>query len=169
MDELPDHPFWVFSLDFYARPGVAEACLALQDRVDADVNLILFCLWHGIAGHGRIDQSALQAAQERVQSVRADLILPLRALRRHLTGDIPGAPPAWRDALRRQVADAEIEAEHLEQLILAGDLRAGPGGSVEDAAANLALYLSLLGLEPDHPSAQTLRAALARISHQGPG
>ncbi|MDJ0895287.1 MAG: TIGR02444 family protein [Alphaproteobacteria bacterium] len=160
MEELPDHPFWAFSLDFYARPGVADACLALQDKADADVNLILFCLWHGMAGHGRIDQAALAAAEDRVQTIREDLVLPLRALRRHLKGDIPDTPPDWREALRRHVADAEIEAEHLEQLILAGDLRTESGGSVEDAAANLALYLARLGVEADDPHAESLRAAL---------
>ena len=161
MEALPDHPFWAFSLDFYVRPGVADACLALQDEADADVNLILFCLWHGIAGHGRLDRAALEAAQDRVQSVRVYLVLPLRALRRHLKDDIPGAPPDWRDALRRQVADAEIEAEHLEQLILAGELRAGPGGSIGDAAANLDLYLAQLGVDADDPRAEHLRAALS--------
>ena len=29
-----DHPFWDFSLQLYAQPGVAEASLALQDRFD---------------------------------------------------------------------------------------------------------------------------------------
>ncbi len=161
MDELPDHPFWAFSLDFYARPGVAEACLALQDEADADVNLILFCLWHGIAGHGRLDRAALETAQDRVRSVRTDLVLPLRALRRHLKDDFTGAPPDWREALRRHVADAELEAEHLEQLILAGDLRDAAGGSVEDAAANLDLYLEQLGVEAGDPAAHHLRAALS--------
>jgi len=28
------------------RPGVAEACLALQDTCDADVNLLLYGCWH---------------------------------------------------------------------------------------------------------------------------
>jgi pyruvate dehydrogenase E2 component (dihydrolipoamide acetyltransferase) len=30
--DFPPSPFWSFSLDLYRRPGVAEACLALQDR-----------------------------------------------------------------------------------------------------------------------------------------
>jgi uncharacterized protein (TIGR02444 family) len=40
----PDDPFWRFSLDLYGRPGVAPACLALQDEAGADVNLVLYLL-----------------------------------------------------------------------------------------------------------------------------
>jgi uncharacterized protein (TIGR02444 family) len=38
------HPFWKFSLQLYARPGVSETSLALQDRCDADVNMLFFVL-----------------------------------------------------------------------------------------------------------------------------
>jgi uncharacterized protein (TIGR02444 family) len=39
------HPFWEFSLQLYARHRIAEASLALQDRFDADVNMLFFVLW----------------------------------------------------------------------------------------------------------------------------
>ena len=45
-----DNPFWDFSLAVYHRPGVAQACLALQDRRGLDVNLLLFCCWAGSLG-----------------------------------------------------------------------------------------------------------------------
>ena len=44
------NPFWRFSLRTYRAPGVQEACLALQDRCGADVNLLLFCGWTGRDG-----------------------------------------------------------------------------------------------------------------------
>jgi uncharacterized protein (TIGR02444 family) len=34
------NPFWEFSLAFYAEPGVAPACLAMQDLEGVDVNLV---------------------------------------------------------------------------------------------------------------------------------
>ena len=40
--------FWRFSLAFYARPGVADALIALQDRAESEVNLVLFGLWLGV-------------------------------------------------------------------------------------------------------------------------
>ena len=51
--------FWAFSLEFYARPGVAEACLALQDRHGLDVNILLLCCWLGWSGRGRLSPADL--------------------------------------------------------------------------------------------------------------
>src|SRR5665213_163755 len=44
--------FWRFSQDFYALPGVAPACLALQDGHGRDVNLVLYGCWLGMSGRG---------------------------------------------------------------------------------------------------------------------
>ena len=44
--------FWRFSLAFYARPGVADALIALQDRAGSTSILMLFGLWLGVR-HGR--------------------------------------------------------------------------------------------------------------------
>ncbi|HKS89918.1 MAG TPA: TIGR02444 family protein, partial [Stellaceae bacterium] len=54
--------FWRFSLALYARPGVAEALIALQDRAGRDVNLMLFALWFGAVRGRRLDAARLAAA-----------------------------------------------------------------------------------------------------------
>ena len=36
--------FWDFSVGTYRRPGVADACLSLQDRYGLDVNVLLLLL-----------------------------------------------------------------------------------------------------------------------------
>src|SRR5947208_14107979 len=46
-DDAAGEAFWRFSLALYARPGVADALIATQDRTARDVNLILFALWLG--------------------------------------------------------------------------------------------------------------------------
>mgnify|MGYP000439297982 CR=1 FL=1 len=40
--------FWQYSVAFYREPGIAEACLKLQNQHGFDVNLVLFCIWHGL-------------------------------------------------------------------------------------------------------------------------
>jgi hypothetical protein len=42
-------PFKRFALELYRRPGVADACLALQNRHDLDVNVVLFAAFTGAA------------------------------------------------------------------------------------------------------------------------
>jgi uncharacterized protein (TIGR02444 family) len=37
--------FWEWALDAYARPGVAEACLELQDVHGQNVPLLLWAAW----------------------------------------------------------------------------------------------------------------------------
>ena len=43
-------PFWQFSIKFYAVPGVAEACIALQDQAKVDVNILFYLLWNATQG-----------------------------------------------------------------------------------------------------------------------
>ncbi|MCG8546534.1 MAG: TIGR02444 family protein, partial [Alphaproteobacteria bacterium] len=42
MSDPPGNAFWNFSLRAYARPGVADACIRLQDRYGVDVNVLFY-------------------------------------------------------------------------------------------------------------------------------
>jgi uncharacterized protein (TIGR02444 family) len=37
---------------FYARPGIADICLVLQDRFSLEVNVLLYVLWQANASAG---------------------------------------------------------------------------------------------------------------------
>ena len=131
MTGLPEGEFWRFSVERYAAPGVAEACLALQDCAGADVNLILLALWLGSRGH------RLGAADgERLAALAADwqgpVVTPLRSVRQCLKHR-RGLP--WDDALtelRTGLASIELALEQVEQLLL--ERAVGP---VARAAADL--------------------------------
>jgi uncharacterized protein (TIGR02444 family) len=135
--QTQDGGLWTFSLAFYRRPGVAAALIALQDGAGLDVSLVLFALWLGLSGRGRLDCLALVAADREVQALRTEVIQPLRALRRRLkdAGD-----PDIR-SLRDKIKGLEIDAEKAAQDRLAR--HAGPvtvtdqRQSLADAAANL--------------------------------
>ena len=70
MSAFPPTPFWDFSLAVYGRPGVAPACLALQQRHGADVNLLLFCAWFGAAHRGRLTADDVDAVRDRRKKPR---------------------------------------------------------------------------------------------------
>ncbi len=38
---------WDFSVRTYRGEWVSAACLALQDERGVDVNMLLYCCWHG--------------------------------------------------------------------------------------------------------------------------
>lgn len=136
---------WAFSLAVYDGPGAAPACLALQDRHDADVNLLLFCLWAGVRGKA-LSQAELRQLAAVAAAWQEEVVKPLRAARRRLKGE---ADDAAQD-LRAKVIELEIEAERQEQVRLAGALTlAAAAPEPRAAAANLLGYLALLQVEPD--------------------
>ena len=116
MSADPHNPFWDFSLVVYPRPGVVEACLALQDRLGLDVNLLLFCCWAGSLGW-RLEAPDMVRLTEEVAEWQRDVIGPLRGVRRRLKGPSDEATGDVA-ALRRVVKDCELEAERIEQAML---------------------------------------------------
>src|SRR5262249_29851992 len=118
---------WQFSLALYARPGVPEACLALQDRHGVDVNLVLACLWAAASGRGALDRARIAALRADSEPWQRDVVAPLRAVRRRLK-DGPG--PAFRERLKA----LELEAERLEQQRLGAALAAA--GDATDRRAD---------------------------------
>jgi uncharacterized protein (TIGR02444 family) len=134
-------PLWTFACAFYGRPGIAAACLALQDEGGADVPLLLYLIWCGRTGR-RLDASALAGAEARISPWRGQVIIPLRTIRRAMrSGLLPGQVT---DLLRERIKVAEIEAE---RLALATLFQAAP---VPDAPASsgaeaLTLYAAHLG------------------------
>jgi uncharacterized protein (TIGR02444 family) len=155
--------FWRFSLALYARPGMAEALIALQDRAGLDVNLMLFALWAGAVRRVRLDAAALAAGEAAIGGLRGDVIKPLRALRRRLKAD---PDPDLRE-LRRKILAVELAAERRVQHRLAAMLDGVDRTESErlaTAEANLALYV---GAETQSPEAALLRASLAAWTHRG--
>jgi uncharacterized protein (TIGR02444 family) len=136
-----DEALWRFSLAFYARPCVSEALIALQDRVGLDVNLMLFALWLGVSGRS-LTKEELAIADQIARPIRADIVEPLRELRRKLRAD----PDVDVQHLREGIKALELAAEKVIQVRLGRTAR--PGGRGADLAAraaaaraNLTLYL----------------------------
>jgi uncharacterized protein (TIGR02444 family) len=155
--------FWRFSLAIYARPGVASACLVLQDQYRRDVNLALYCSWLGVSGRGRLDAGSLAAADHAVADWRRDVVENFRAARRA----IKAAALPDSDGVYAKAKAVELEAERLLQRMLVegapparGDLSAPQ--RLADARANLALYIG------DAPAAPLYDALMAMAEENFP-
>lgn len=155
MSPAPGQAFWEFSLMLYSRPGVAEACLRLQDRLGADVNLLLFGCWVGACGGGRLADADWRRLIGGTGSWRSGIVEPLRQVRRRLkTAQWPGIGTASAMALRVEAQRLELEAEHIEQRAIAALFPVAPDASVPaamrtaDAAANIAGYVTALAVRP---------------------
>ena len=128
----PEESLWRFSLAVYSRPGVDAACVGLQDRLGADVNLLLLALWAGAVCGARLDDAELERLASEAAAWHRPVVAPLRGVRRHLKG-VAGA-----EALRQAVKAVELESERLEQVRLCRASGLTPGTADWDAAeANL--------------------------------
>ena len=156
MSDFLPHPFWNFSLEIYAAEGVAEACLDLQERRGCDVNVLLFCCWLGASGRPTLTAERLRSMLRASDEWQAEIVRPLRRVRRLLKErSWPASLPETIDAARRRVADAELAAEHAEQLKLAGlynppaDRDRPAEKRLRAAVGNLGVYAVCLGVVPD--------------------
>jgi uncharacterized protein (TIGR02444 family) len=154
MIAMPDRAsFWSFSLAFYARPGVAELCLDLQDGFGVDVNMLLYLLWQATRRR-RLDAGEVGRVAALVADWRQHVVLPLRQTRRFLKTPAPSWPAAEAHALRERVKAAELQAERLQQETMERELAGlGAPAEVEAAArANCEGYAQFLSirLPPQH-------------------
>jgi uncharacterized protein (TIGR02444 family) len=173
MSDFLPHPFWNFSLEVYGGDGAARACLDLQERRGADVNLLLYCAWLGASGRGTVTVERLRAIVADVARWQVEVIQPARALRQKikaLGGATTGSGadfPAQVEAARRKAAEAELAAEHVEQLVLAthapfsGDRDKPVRDRLRAAVGNLGVYAVCLGVTPDDQDREAVASILA--------
>lgn len=163
--------FWDFSIRFYALPGVAAACIELQDRHGADVNVLLYVLF--LAARGRtVTRDDLARIDAAVAGWRREVVVPLRSVRRSLRDPIGGSNPDRAQSLRTEVKRIELEAERiqqetLERLIPTADQGAATRARAEAERANLAAYCAHLGGVPDALLAPIIRALESQSAAPG--
>lgn len=109
---------WDWAVAVYARDGVAEACLALQDEHGQCVPLLLWAAWAAHGGHEILEAEAGHAARiARVWS--EDVITPLRQVRRRLKTALEDGDEAARLPLREKIKALELDAERALMVRLA--------------------------------------------------
>ncbi len=117
-DQMPDlileNDFWEFSVATYSAPGVADECIALQDRFGVDVNIVLFSAWLGWSRKVRLMPQDVETIDSIVASWREGVVKPLRAARRSIAANSQYA----FGELRTQIKCIELEAERIEQAML---------------------------------------------------
>lgn len=119
---------WTFALALYARPGVAEACLALQSEADVDVMLLLMATFAAVKHRTLLTADEIGALDEACRPWREQVVGSLRTIRGELkTGPLP-APNDETEQLRSRVKALELEAERLQNQLLAECVPLRPPG-----------------------------------------
>lgn len=139
---------WDFSLHYYARPGVSQLCLRLQDEHGANVNVLLWALWLGHRSM-RLEPVQLAHTLRKIHSWDQHYVVPLRQLRRRMKVEF-GVENASIEAVRTHIKQAELRAEqHVQQLLETHSRDYQTVTSADKAtlmAENLHLYLRPLAV-----------------------
>jgi uncharacterized protein (TIGR02444 family) len=114
---------WEWTLEAYARPGVPEATLELQDGHGQNTSLLLWAVW----AEAR-DPDLLARAAELAHDWERTALVPLRQVRRALKPPLPPVDDGARASLRDDVKAAELRAERLLMETLEA-MTARPGGA----------------------------------------
>ena len=175
LPSLQEHAFWQFSLAVYSDTAVAEACLALQNDYQLDVNMLLFCCWVATQQSQPLTEKALHDALTTVSSWQYEVVQPLRYLRQHLRNYYPSNTVAREQAeqFRNGLKQLELEAEYVEQTMLLEQL---PNSDIDThkalaatdvgkhMAANLNRYCALCGVEQNAVLQQHIMTLIAACS-----
>jgi uncharacterized protein (TIGR02444 family) len=164
---LDPDAFWEFSLAYYSRETVAAACLSLQNRRGADVNILLLCCWLATLDL-HLDESGLQAAIAAAEAWRRDVLEPLRGARRAAAERFPELAKADRQSIKHGLLSVELECEHIAQericaaiAPLAATVEAPNARDI--AGSSIEVYLGLIITEPDDSDAKDFEALIAPL------
>lgn len=134
---------WDWAAEAYGRPGVSQACLALQDEHGQNVCFLLWAMWAKPQG------DALRAGIGMAREWETIVLKPLRGVRRRL----PASP------LRKEVKAVELKAERSLLDALEGIAGEGAGDPLEALTAATAMW----GPPPPAEALQRLVDAVSAI------
>lgn len=149
-------------------PGVAEACLRLQDEAGADVNIVFFLLWNA-AQKRQFSAADVETTDAVVAGWREAAVIPMREIRRALKDAPLLSDPGIVEDYRTRIKGLELEAERLEHEALFDFFQAhAPGANVasttEAARANLQVYEKFLGNDLPRASVEAILAAFGKLN-----
>ena len=148
IESMEENPFWDFSLKFYDQKNVATSCLALQEDVGADVNLLLYCCWVASQGAVVIETAEFVEIIDAISPWHLKVIKRLRQIRRDIKKGSACDLGVLSEGLRQSIKKCELEGERVEQIILYESgvrnfpiTNVPPSEKVTNAKINLTNYL----------------------------
>jgi len=146
---FPDSELWNFSEQTYAIPEVEDNCLKLQNNYDADINIILYCIW--VAEKSvLLSHNDIQLLIKATEPWQKTILKPLRDARKMMKQHIIAMPTDMLDQTVGNLTEMELNAEHMSQLALEKVISFRENSAedklspIEYASSNLSRYLQQL-------------------------
>lgn len=157
MTKLKAADFWHFSLDYYSQ--IKPICLAWQDQLNANVNLLLL-LCYLEQQQLAISKQTLASLDKTLSSFNKAITQRLRSLRRRASV-IACLTKQQKQHFKQQLLKAELVAEQQEQQLLIQALVGSPNSIVENASSAPLLELYLAQLQ--QPVTVTYQQQIAQL------
>lgn len=161
-----NEPCWDFVVELYAKPGISQACLELQDRLGIDVSFLLTVLFY--AKHRGIDFSVEKIASldRSISAWRDEVILPLRQLRRCVK--VSGLLNSSTEEFYRRIKADELLAERLEISAIEQQLEQTPAeqsapGLTRDVIERVVKYFADASQQRDSLNEETIQHAISNL------
>ena len=114
---FPDSELWSFSEQTYALPEVENICLKLQNDYDADINIILYCIW-AAQQSVVLNEDDARLLIKTTEPWQQNILKPLRDARKMMKQHIIAMPSNMLDQTVSNIGEMELHAEHMSQLAL---------------------------------------------------
>ena len=105
-----ENVFWVYSQALYQTTDVEKICLAYQQKLACNVNLLLFCCWAGVQGR-QFSAEEIASAADLIRNWDSQVVQQLRQLRQL----VKSVDETDAHAFREQMGELEIIAEQIVQ------------------------------------------------------
>jgi uncharacterized protein (TIGR02444 family) len=168
-----DRDSWAFALEVYGRPGVSDACLKLQNEAGVDVLMLLVTAFAAVRLRLLLTLAEITELDNACRAWREQIIRPLRSIRAGLkTGPAP-APSSETEPFRSKMKLIELDAERLQNQLLAACLPRRPAKPDDVNADELRsvlrdvtmLFLQRHGTKPSTELFSTIDVIVDAVMH----
>jgi len=158
-------PFCTFIEQIQAQPLVNNALLSLQQRLQLNINVLLFCCWVAERGLKPLNKTELRDILLIISPWHNQIVLALKKLRKHLSQQV-SKPTLYK--ISKLIMAKENAANQIEQMILS-DIMLKPGANrtpeqrFADACKNITVYCKELPNGMDQQDTEAIKQLLTTI------
>jgi uncharacterized protein (TIGR02444 family) len=157
---------WDFVVELYAKPGVSQACLELQDRLGVDVSFLLTVLFYARRRSIDFSMEEIASLDRAISAWRNQVLIPLRQLRRSVkASDLLNSPT--EEFYRRIKADEllaeQLEVSALEQQLEQMAVKRSAAELKRDLIERIVKHFADASPQPNQQTSETVQRAISTV------
>lgn len=162
---MPMNPFCTFVKQLQAQPEVNNALLSLQQRLQLNINMLLFCCWIAEKGLKPLNKKELRDILAMIAPWHNQIVLALKKLRKRLPQQIskPTLHKISKLIIAKETLANQIEQMLLSDIMLKPVAKRTPEQRFADACKNITVYCKELPNGMDQQDTEAIKQLLCAI------